>query len=366
VTAILAIIFVGLTTFKEKKIIKLAVRTELLKIKILQSANYNLKVQKWITALSVVLFISKVVAYYLTNSLAILTDALESIVNVVAGGIGLYSLFIAAKPKDEDHPYGHGKAEFVSAAVEGTLIVAAGVIILYETAQNLYKPTPIGKLDYGLIVVAVTAVVNYFAGAACLTIGKRNKSLALQASGKHLQTDTYSTLAIIIGLLIMLFTGFYWIDKVIAFAMSIYIIYNGYKIIRQSLAGIMDEQDMQLLQEIVDVLNENRRVNWIDLHNFRIIKYGSHLHIDCHLTVPWYLNVHEAQGEIDTLINLISDRFGEGIEFFVHNDGCMPFSCRLCNKFSCPVRQNPFEHKVKWTLETVLANKMHMLKKDSL
>ncbi len=304
------------------------------------------------------------IAFYLTNSLAILSDALESIVNVVAGGIGLYSLFIAAKPSDEEHPYGHGKAEFVSAAVEGTLIVAAGVIILYETASNIIKPAALGKLDAGLIMVAITAVINYVAGSVCISIGTKNRSLALQASGRHLQTDTYSTLAIIAGLVVMLLTKLYWIDKVIAVTMSVYIIYNGYKIIRESLAGIIDEQDMQLLQEIVDVLNENRRVNWIDLHNFRIIKYGSHLHIDCHLTVPWYLNVHEAQGEIDTLINLIAERFGATIEFFVHTDGCMPFSCRLCDKFSCPVRQHPFEHKVEWTLANLLTNQMHRLKKD--
>lgn len=330
----------------------------------MQPASYNLKVQKWITALSVFLFVAKIIAYYLTNSLSILSDALESIVNVVAGAIGLYSLFVAAKPSDEEHPYGHGKAEFISAAVEGTLIVAAGVLILYETAANVIKPAKIGKLDMGLIMVAITAVINYIAGSFCLSIGKKNRSLALQASGRHLQTDTYSTLAIIIGLVVMLLTKLYWVDKVVAFVMSLYIIYNGYKIIRASLAGIMDEQDMQLLQEIIDVLNKNRRVNWIDLHNFRIIKYGSHLHIDCHLTVPWYLNVHEAQGEIDTLISLITNQFGATIEFFVHTDGCMPFSCRLCNKFSCPVRQHAFEHKVEWTLENLLTNQMHRLKKD--
>jgi cation diffusion facilitator family transporter len=330
----------------------------------LQAAKYNLRVQKWITALSVVLFAAKIVAYYLTNSLAILSDALESIVNVVAGGIGLYSLFIAAKPSDEDHPYGHGKAEFVSAAVEGTLIVAAGVLILYETVQHFITPTPVGQLDSGLVMVGITAVINYIAGYVCLSIGNKNNSLALKASGRHLQTDTWSTVAIIVGLSVMLVTGLYWIDKLIAAAMSLYIIYNGYKIIRQSLAGIMDEQDMQLLQDIVDVLNKNRRVNWIDLHNFRIIKYGSHLHIDCHLTVPWYLNVHEAQGEIDTLINLITTKFGAMIEFFVHTDGCQPFSCRLCNKFSCPVRQHNFEHKVEWTLDNLLTNQMHRLKKD--
>jgi cation diffusion facilitator family transporter len=330
----------------------------------LQSASYNLKVQKWITALSVILFVAKLIAYYLTNSLAILTDALESIVNVVAGGIGLYSLFIAAKPSDEEHPYGHGKAEFVSAAVEGTLIVAAGVLILYETVQNFITPTKLGKLDAGLIMVAATAISNYFAGLVCLKIGKQNNSLALQASGRHLQTDTWSTLAIIVGLLMMLITKLYWIDKAIALLMAGYIIYNGYKIIRESLAGIMDEQDMQLLQDIVNFLNKNRRVNWIDLHNFRIIKYGSHLHIDCHLTVPWYLNVHEAQGEIDTLMNLITKEYGSAIEFFVHTDGCLAFSCRLCNKFSCPVRQHQFEHKVEWTLENLLTNQMHRLKKD--
>lgn len=330
----------------------------------MQSATYNLKVQKWITALSVVLFAAKLIAFYLTNSLAILTDALESIVNVVAGGIGLYSLFIAAKPSDEDHPYGHGKAEFVSAAVEGTLIVAAGVIILYETAQNLLKPTPIKGLDAGLIMVAITAVLNYVAGSVCLSIGKKNRSLALHASGKHLQTDTFSTAAIIAGLIVMLITKQFWLDKLIAMVMGGYIIYTGYKIIRESLAGIMDEQDMQLLQEIVEILNKNRRVNWIDLHNFRIIKYGSHLHIDCHLTVPWYLNVHEAQGEIDTLINLITTKFGATIEFFVHTDPCQPFSCRLCDKFSCPVRHNAFEHKVEWTLDNLLTNQMHRLKKD--
>jgi cation diffusion facilitator family transporter len=215
-------------------------------------------------------------------------------------------------------------------------------------------------------MVAITAVVNYIAGYICLKVGRRNHSLALQASARHLQTDTYSTLAIIAGLLLMLVTKMYWIDKAIALLMSGFIMYSGYKIIRESLAGIMDQQDMKLLQEIVEFLNKNRRVNWIDLHNFRIIKYGSHLHIDCHLTVPWYLNVHEAQGEIDTLMNLIIKEFGSSIEFFVHTDGCLAFSCRLCDKFTCPVRQHAFEHKVEWNLENLLTNQMHRLKKDAV
>ena len=327
----------------------------------LQTERYNLKVQKWITALSVVLFFVKIIAYYLTNSLAILTDALESTVNVIAGFIGLYSLHVAAQPSDEDHPYGHGKAEFVSAAVEGGLIVAAGVLIFFETIRNFIYPNKVIELDYGLILVAITAVLNFAAGYICLKIGKKNNSLALQASGKHLQTDTYSTLAIIAGLLIMIFTKYYWLDKVIAIAMSLFIMYNGYTIIRQSLAGIMDKQDMELLKQMVNVLNQNRKVNWIDLHNLRVIKYGSQLHIDCHLTVPWYLNVDEAHLEIDALVSLVKSGFGNAIEFFVHTDGCRSFSCPICDKADCPVRQYAFEEKVEWRLDNLLSDKKHRL-----
>ncbi len=332
----------------------------------MQTARYNLKVQKWITGLSFVLFAAKIIAYYATGSVAILTDALESIVNVVAGVIGVYSLYIAAKPKDEEHPYGHGKAEFVSAAIEGTMIMGAGAFILYETIKKLLSPEPISQLNIGLVLISATAVLNYIAGSICLSIGKKNNSAALQASGRHLKTDTWSTLAIVAGLIIIIFTKLYWIDKAVGLLMAVYIMYNGYKIIRESLAGIMDEQDKKLLQEIVNVLNENRHLNWIDLHNFRIIKYGSHLHIDCHLTVPWYLNVNEAQSEIDTLIQLITSRFGNLIEFFVHTDGCRPFSCSLCDKLDCPVRVHPFEHKVEWTLDNLLRNQMHSLKRDPL
>jgi len=327
----------------------------------LQTARQNLRVQQWITALSVVLFVAKIIAYNITHSLSILSDALESIVNVVAGFIGLYSLFVAAKPRDEDHPYGHGKAEFVSAAVEGGLIVAAGILILYETIRTFIEPQALHEIDTGLILVAATAVINYVAGFICIKQGKQNNSLALLASGKHLQTDTYSTLAVIAGLGLMSLTNFLWLDKVIAAAMSIFIMYNGYKIIRVSLAGIMDEADKALLDKMVLYLNANRSKNWIDLHNLRVIKYGNFLHIDCHLTVPWYFNVHEAHKEIDALAKLIAQEYGNSVEFFVHSDGCLPFSCNICSVDNCPQRQHPFAQSVEWTLSNLLSNQKHRL-----
>lgn len=326
----------------------------------MQKQKENFKIQLFVAVLSVILFLAKMAAYYFTHSLAILTDALEGTVNVVAGFIGLYSLYIVAKPSDKEHPYGHGKAEFVSAAVEGTLITVSGLYILYEAVKSLFVPAEkIHGLDLGIILVAITAIVNYVVGAICIKIGKQNSSLALQASGKHLQIDTYSTVAIIAGLAIMYFTQLYWIDKVIAFVISVIILYNGYKIMRASLAGIMDEADMELLEQKIEVLNKNRKENWIDLHNLRVIKYGSLMHIDCHLTIPWYLNIHEAHKEIDELTEIIKSNFGDSVELFVHTDGCLDFSCSICTQKNCTERKRPFEHKVEWTLENVLSNNKH-------
>lgn len=307
------------------------------------------------------LFIAKLFAWWLTGSVAILTDALESTVNVVAGLIGVYSLYVSAKPKDKDHPYGHGKAEFISAAVEGTLITVAGFVIIYEAINNLIHPHTIQKLDYGIILVAATAVVNYIVGAICINTGKKNNSLVLVSSGKHLQTDTYSTAGIIVGLALIYFFKYPWIDSAVAMLFAFIIMFTGYKIVRTSIAGIMDEADETLIQKMVDLLNNNRRENWIDLHNLRIIQYGSTLHVDCHLTVPWYLNMREAHDEIDALTNLVTKEFGEGMEFFVHTDGCLDFSCPLCSKHDCPVRKHPFERKVEWTLENIISNQKHQL-----
>ena len=318
--------------------------------------------QRWIAIASSILLLAKFTAYYITNSVAILTDALESIVNVTAGFIGLYSLYIAAKPRDKDHPYGHGKAEYISAAVEGTLVLSAGLLIIYTAARNLFYPVPIREVDLGIYVIAASAVINWLLGEVSLRLGKKNNSLALLASGKHLKTDTYSTMGIIIGLLLISLTGLLWIDGVVALVFGIYIIFTGYKIIRQSLAGIMDEADMSLLDKMVAILNKNRRENWIDLHNLRVIKYGNVLHLDCHLTVPWYFNINQAHLEVDELARLVRAEYGESLELFVHSDGCLYFQCHICKKQDCPVRQHEFKEPVTWTLDNALQNEKHGLK----
>ncbi|HRE36931.1 MAG TPA: cation diffusion facilitator family transporter [Chitinophagaceae bacterium] len=320
-----------------------------------------MNIQKWVAAVSVILLSVKFLAYYSTHSVSILTDALESIVNVAAGLIGLYSLYVAAKPRDKNHPYGHGKAEFLSAAVEGTLIGSAGAIILYKAIQTLINPVELQKIDYGIWLIAATALVNYIMGYFCLRTGNRNSSLALIASGRHLQSDTLSTVGIIAGLILLYFTKLIWIDSVVAILFGVIIMITGYRILRKSIAGIMDEADTVLLDRFVGILNANRKENWIDLHNLRVIKYGSILHVDCHLTVPWYLNVHEAHKEIDALAELVRKEFGESLELFVHSDGCLPFSCKICSKAGCPERKQEFEKRINWTLENISNNKKHEL-----
>jgi cation diffusion facilitator family transporter len=325
------------------------------------AARENIRLQKIITTISIVLFLAKLGAWYLTGSLAILTDALESIVNIVAALLGLYSLYLSAKPRDADHPYGHGKVEFISTAVEGTLITVAGFFIIYKSVISFLHPHQVAKLDYGIILLGATALANYIAGVICVKTGEKNNSLPLIAGGKHLKTDTYSTVGILAGLVLIYFTQLQLLDSIIACIVAIIIIFTGYKIVRTSIAGIMDEADLKLLNSLVDVLNKNRRENWIDLHNLRIIKYGSTLHCDCHLTVPWYLNVSEAHAEIEALATLIRNEFGEAVELFVHSDGCQEFSCRICSKQNCLVRKHSFEKKVVWTIKNISKDSKHKI-----
>ncbi len=327
----------------------------------METAQRNIQIQKWVAILSIVLLMGKLIAYYLTNSVAILTDALESIVNVVAGFFGLYSLHLSSKPRDADHPYGHGKIEFISAAVEGVLISIAAIFILFESLRNLITPVLLQKLDMGILLIAIAGMANYLMGSLCLRTGKKNSSLALIASGNHLHSDTYSTIGILVGLTLIYFTGLQWIDSAVAILFSCIIFYTGFKIIRTSIAGIMDERDNKLLRKMTNVLDKDRSKNWVDIHNIRIIKYGSTLHIDSHLTVPWYLNVYEAHEEIDKLGNIVRKEFGDAIELFVHSDGCLSISCPICIKDDCTVRHHPFKRRINWTIQNMQRDEKHQL-----
>jgi cation diffusion facilitator family transporter len=319
----------------------------------------TIRLQRYIAIISVVLFLAKLLAWYLTNSVTILTDALESTVNVIAGFIGLYAVVLAAKPRDLDHPYGHGKIEFVSAAVEGALIFIAGLMIIYQAIGQLIHPKPLQKLDIGIYLTAATGVINFLVGTYAVSVGKKNRSLTVEAAGKHLRSDAYSTLAIVIGLLLLLFTGWQWMDSAVAILFAVIILVTGYKLIRRSMAGIMDEADTVLLDQVIKMMQENRKAQWIDLHNLRVIQYGDVMHIDAHMTLPWYHQVTDAEREIHAVEELTQATFGNRVEVFIHVDACMPYQCKLCAVPECPVRHEGLQKILVWTVDNVLADSKH-------
>lgn len=327
----------------------------------MHNSKQNLRIQYTLTGLTIIVFALKVATFFITHSLSVLSDTLESVINIIATLVGSYSLYIASKPKDKDHPYGHGKAEFVSSAFQGTLIIVVGCLIIYESIDSFIHPGTLHNLGNGFWILIVVALINIATALYVMRIGKKNNSMALITSGKLFLIDFFTTITVATGLLILMLTNIQKVDSIIAILLGLWVVYDGYKILRASLAGIMDEADMALLENVIEEINKNRIDSWIDLHNLRVIKYGPLLHIDCHLTMPWYLNVHEAHTVMDQFTDLIKRKFGDSVEFFIHTDGCMPFSCAICNLVTCEKRQHSFMKKLNWNMENVLSNNKHQL-----
>ncbi len=320
-------------------------------------SNIKLTVQKRIVTFSIAIFLAKVTAFFITNSVGILTDALESIVNVVTGIITVYSISIALKPKDANHPFGHGKVESLSASVEGLLILLAGLYIIYEGINRLFFPTEINTLGIGIFIVAVAGVLNYLLGMYSIRTGKKHQSIALIAGGKHLQSDTYSTIGLVIGLFLLWLTKLAWIDSVIAIIFGIIIIYTGFKILKETTSNLMDETDFGVVKTITEILWKNKRENWVEIHNLKLLKYGDRYHMDCDLVVPWYLNIKEAHEESEILRAIIQKEYHEAIDFTVHMDACFPDMCHQCAKKNCKHRQFPHTNEDVWTVEIITAKK---------
>ncbi len=325
-----------------------------------------LATQRLTLLVGILLLVVKFFAYYVTQSNAILTDALESIVNVVAGVFGLVSLSVAARPKDENHPYGHGKIEFISAAVEGSLIAVAGVVILVKSLHSFFTPVTVTALDLGILLTAVAGAINYGLGWYVANRGAETGSMVLKASGAHLKSDGYSTVGLLLGLGLLWLTDWWWLDPALALIFGLIIVRAGIEVLRDSLAGIMDEVDYPLVEQIVAVLKSYRRPSCIDIHNLRVIKYGTALHVDCHMTIPWYYDTRQAHDEVDALEELLASHTEKPIEFFVHVDPCVPASCAICSMVDCPVRQQPWQQEVDWTVENVLLNQKHFLEAQDL
>jgi cation diffusion facilitator family transporter len=308
--------------------------------------------------IGVILMAAKFGAFFLTGSNFVLTDAAESIVNVLASSFAFFSIYLAAQPRDDNHPYGHGKVEYFSVFIEGCLIGIAACIIVVKSVYGLFYPSKVHDLIIGAIIIGITGAVNGTLGYYLISKGKSLVSITLNADGRHLLTDMMTSAGLVVGLLLINFTKIIWLDSALSIVVGFYILFSGYKLVRQSVSGLMDEADFGVVKEVLTVLNEKRREEWIDVHNFRAQKYGNELHIDCHLTLPNYFDLIRVHEEVKLVGKLIN----EGVtktELFIHTDPCVPFCCHYCNMQDCPIRSVPKTEQIAWTMDIVIRDKKH-------
>ncbi len=282
-------------------------------------------------------------AYFETGSAAILSDALESIINVAAGAFALISVIVAAAPPDRNHPYGHGKIEYYAAGFEGSLIMLAAFGIIWESWDKMLHPKPLPNLDFGILLLAAAGAVNLFLGVGLVRAGKKTGSITLVADGKHVLTDVYTSAGVLVGLGLVYFTDWLWLDAGVACLVALNIIYTGYKLLRESFAGLMHETDPALIEEICLAIEEKRSRNWLDVHNLRAWRSGRQAHMDFHLILPRDMSLVAAHDEVRALEDILRERFGQDADVLIHADPCRSSECPVCAESACDSRAAVFD-----------------------
>ncbi|MFZ5866516.1 MAG: cation diffusion facilitator family transporter [Thermodesulfobacteriota bacterium] len=302
---------------------------------------------------SVALMGLKFYAYAITGSSAILSDALESIINVVAAGLALGSVLLSSKPPDQSHPYGHGKIEYFSAGFEGALIVLAAAGIFWQGAHHILNPRAFPNLSFGLVILGGVGLVNLAMGLVLVRLGRRMQSLVLEADGKHLLTDAYTSGGVLIGLVLVALSGWNWLDGIVACFVGVNIVFIGTKLVRESFSGLMNEADPALLEEICGLLDRHRKDLWIDVHRLRAWKSGNRVHIDFHLILPKDLPLEDGHREVKELEAVFGSHFAGGADVLIHLDPCTNGECPICHKESCEHREQAIAGQRAWRRETL-------------
>jgi len=251
--------------------------------------------------LSVVVVALKGGAYFLTGSVALLSDALESVINVVAAMAAIAAIWVASRPPDANHPYGHQKAEYFSAVLEGALIVVAAISILYSATNALRDPKPLEGLGLGLIVSSVATLLNWGYGQYLLRTGRRLKSPSLVADGQHLLSDVVTSLGVLVGVGLVQLTGWRILDPVAAILVALYILWVGYRLVQSSLNSLLDEAAPPMVQQQIKDLVSSHAQGALEAHDFRTRNAGSVTFIDFHLVVPGQMSVEAAHTICDQL-----------------------------------------------------------------
>jgi cation diffusion facilitator family transporter len=309
--------------------------------------------------LSVAIMAAKFYVYFLSGSTTLLTDALESIINVVAASFAYYSIYLASLPKDLNHPYGHGKIEFFASGLEGVLILLASAYIFLHASQHLYASPALSSLDLGMAVSFVSAAINGLLGYYLVQKGRSSHSPALIADGKHLRLDAYNGILVVVALAITYFTNWFWVDSVASFLFAAFMCWQGIHLIRESVAALMDETNPALFEKVTNWVVSNKKAEWIDLHNLRVQQYGGDLHIDCHLTLPRYWDLSRTHEEIHEFEEMLGKLQETHVEIFVHADPCLDECCNHCTISECAIRKASFSKTIEWNKMNLALNQKH-------
>jgi len=277
-------------------------------------------------AVGVLLMAIKFIAYALTGSTAIYSDALESIVNVLASSFALYAVILAHLPADRLHPYGHGKVEFLSAGFEGGMIVLASVVIVFRAIEGLRHPQPLDQLDWGVLLIVLAMLVNGGVGIYLFRRGKNNGSITLEADGAHLLSDALTSLVVVAVLVIVRFTHWYWIDSAGAIFVACYITWMSVGLLRRSAAGLMDEQDLADDSRIRSILDSHsgpigKPPLICSYHKLRHRHSGRYHWVDFHIMVPKHMAVEEGHKIASAIEYEIELALGEAVSVMVVPDG---------------------------------------------
>jgi cation diffusion facilitator family transporter len=247
----------------------------------------------------------KLLAYALTGSVALLSDALESLVNVLAGGMAVAMLWLAQQPPDEEHQYGHSKAEYFSSGLEGTLILAAALAIGWTAFRRLLNPMPLDQTSLGLLIVGGATILNFIVAQVLLRAGRRGGSIPLEANARHLMTDVWTSIAVIAGVALVAFTGWLQLDAVIAIAVALHIILTGIDLMRRSALGLLDTAiDSREQKDIREILNRYEEQG-IAFHAVRTRQSGGRCFVSMHVLVPGAWSVrrgHELLEDVEAEI----------------------------------------------------------------
>lgn len=316
-------------------------------------SNDQYKLKKFAATLSlsvgIGMFIFKFSAYLITGSAAIFSDAAESVVHVLATSMALYSIILSSRPPDRSHLYGHGNVEYFSAGIEGALIVIAALVIIYEAGSDLIKGPELQSLGTGVIIISTAGAINLFLGLYLIKTGKKTNSLTLIADGKHVLTDSYTSLGVIIGITLVIITDIVYFDPIFAIAVALNILVTGYKLIRESVGGLMNETDPALLKRIGGKLISIRKPYYIDIHELRFWKSSEDIFIDFHLTLPYYFNIKESHTEEEFITDEVQSELTNA-QLKIHLDYCVPQLCRYCEYNKCHVREEENTSKVQWDI----------------